>query len=37
MDGATVLLSSHILSEVEQLCDRVTIVRAGPAVETGTL
>jgi ABC-2 type transport system ATP-binding protein len=36
-DGATVLLSSHILSEVEQLCDRVTIVRAGRAVETGTL
>ena len=36
-EGATVLLSSHILSEVEQLCDRVTIVRAGRAVETGTL
>jgi ABC-2 type transport system ATP-binding protein len=36
-DGATVLLSSHILSEVEQLCDRVTIVRAGRAVETGAL
>ncbi|WP_026533120.1 ABC transporter ATP-binding protein [Arthrobacter sp. H41] len=36
-DGATVLLSSHILSEVEQLCDRVTIIRAGSAVETGTL
>jgi len=36
-DGATVLLSSHILSEVEQLCDRVTIVRAGTAVETGAL
>ncbi len=36
-DGATVLLSSHILSEVEQLCDRVTIVRAGRTVETGTL
>jgi polyether ionophore transport system ATP-binding protein len=35
--GATVLLSSHILSEVEQLCERVTIVRAGKAVETGTL
>ena len=35
--GATVLLSSHILSEVEQLCDRVTIVRAGAAVETGAL
>lgn len=36
-DGATVLLSSHILSEVEQLCDRVTIIRSGRAVETGTL
>jgi ABC-2 type transport system ATP-binding protein len=36
-DGATVLLSSHILSEVEQLCDRVTIIRSGKAVESGTL
>ena len=36
-DGATVLLSSHILSEVEQLCDRITIIRSGTAVETGTL
>jgi len=36
-DGATVLLSSHILSEVEQLCDRVTIIRSGVAVETGAL
>src|ERR1700712_459217 len=36
-EGAAVLLSSHVLSEVEQLCDRVTIVRAGRAVETGTL
>lgn len=36
-DGATVLLSSHILSEVEQLCDRLTIIRSGVAVETGTL
>lgn len=36
-DGATVLLSSHILSEVEELCDRVTIIRAGSTVETGTL
>jgi ABC-2 type transport system ATP-binding protein len=35
--GATVLLSSHVLSEVEQLCDRVTIVRAGQTVETSTL
>jgi ABC-2 type transport system ATP-binding protein len=36
-DGATVLLSSHILSEVEHLCDRVTIIRAGVAVESGAL
>lgn len=36
-DGATVLLSSHVLSEVEQLCDRITIIRSGAAVETGTL
>ena len=33
----TVLLSSHILSEVEALCDRLTIIREGRAVETGTL
>jgi ABC-2 type transport system ATP-binding protein len=36
-DGRTVLLSSHILAEVEALCDRVTIIRNGRAVETGTL
>lgn len=35
--GATVFLSSHILAEVEQLCDRVTIIRKGRAVESGTL
>jgi polyether ionophore transport system ATP-binding protein len=35
--GRTVLLSSHILSEVEQLCDRVTIIREGRTVESGTL
>lgn len=35
--GTTVLLSSHILSEVEKLCQRVTIIRAGRTVETGTL
>src|SRR6266545_2081369 len=35
--GRTVLLSSHILAEVEALCDRVTIIRKGVAVETGTL
>jgi ABC-2 type transport system ATP-binding protein len=33
----TVLLSSHILAEVEALCDRVSIIRAGRIVETGTL
>jgi ABC-2 type transport system ATP-binding protein len=36
-DGRTVLLSSHILAEVEKLCDTVTIIRAGRAVESGTL
>jgi ABC-2 type transport system ATP-binding protein len=36
-EGRTVLLSSHILAEVEALCDRVTIVRAGRAVRSGTL
>jgi ABC-2 type transport system ATP-binding protein len=35
--GTTVLLSSHILAEVEKLCDRVTIIRAGRTVQTGTL
>jgi ABC-2 type transport system ATP-binding protein len=35
--GATVLLSSHILSEMEALCERVTIIRAGRTVESGTL
>jgi ABC-2 type transport system ATP-binding protein len=32
-----VLLSSHLLHEVEALCDRVTIIRAGKAVESGSL
>lgn len=36
-DGRTVLLSSHILSEVQALADRVSIIRAGRTVETGTL
>ncbi|MFD1824215.1 MULTISPECIES: ABC transporter ATP-binding protein [Mumia] len=35
--GRTVLLSSHILGEVEALCDRVTIIREGRTVESGTL
>ena len=35
--GRTVLLSSHILAEVERLCDRVSIIRSGRTVETGTL
>jgi ABC-2 type transport system ATP-binding protein len=35
--GKTVLLSSHILSQVEKLCDRVSIIRQGTVVETGTL
>lgn len=34
--GKTVLLSSHILSEVEALCDRVSIIREGEIIETGT-
>jgi ABC-2 type transport system ATP-binding protein len=32
-----VLLSSHIVAEVEALCDRVSIIRAGRTVESGTL
>ncbi len=35
--GRTVLLSSHILAEVEALCDRVSIIRSGRTVESGTL
>ena len=35
--GRTVLLSSHILAEVEALCDRVSIIRNGQTVESGTL
>jgi ABC-2 type transport system ATP-binding protein len=35
--GQTVFLSSHILSEVEALCDRVGILREGRLVEEGTL
>ncbi|MEU9715481.1 ABC transporter ATP-binding protein [Streptomyces sp. NPDC047976] len=36
-EGRTVLLSSHLLTEVEALCDRISIVRDGRTVETGTL
>lgn len=36
-EGRSVLLSSHILAEVERLCDKVSIIRAGRAVESGTL
>ena len=35
--GRTVLLSSHILAQVEALCDRVSIIRLGHIVESGTL
>ncbi|MGP4048623.1 ATP-binding cassette domain-containing protein [Streptomyces sp. 2A115] len=35
--GRTILLSSHILSEVEELCDRVSIIRKGVTVESGSL
>jgi ABC-2 type transport system ATP-binding protein len=35
--GQSVLLSSHILSEVEALCDRIAILRAGVLVEIGTM
>ena len=36
-EGRTALLSSHILAEVEALCHRVSIIRAGRTVEVGTL
>jgi ABC-2 type transport system ATP-binding protein len=35
--GKTVLLSSHILAQVEKLCDKVSIVRRGTVVQSGTL
>src|SRR5260370_38028867 len=36
-DGATIFLSSHILSEVEHLCDRVGIIRSGRLVNVADL
>ena len=36
-DGKTVLLSSHILAQVEKLCDQVSIIRLGRIVQSGTL
>ncbi len=36
-EGKSVLLSSHILSEVEKLCDRVSIIRRGKIIETGSM
>ncbi|MCW2613331.1 MAG: transporter related protein [Frankiales bacterium] len=36
-DGCTVLVSSHLLGEIEQVCDRVVVMRAGRAVTSGTL
>ena len=35
--GATVFLSSHVLSEVEQICDRVALIRAGRLQQVGSL
>ncbi|MCL2455063.1 MAG: ABC transporter ATP-binding protein [Micrococcales bacterium] len=35
--GTAVLLSSHVMAEVEALCDTVTIIRAGKAVQSGSL
>lgn len=35
--GKSILLSSHILSEVEKMCDRIGIIREGQIIETGTL
>lgn len=36
-EGKTVFLSSHILSEVEKLCDKVSIIRQGKIIESGSL
>lgn len=35
--GKSILLSSHILSEVEKICDKVAIIQEGKIIETGTL
>jgi len=36
-DKKTIFLSSHILTEVEELCDKISIIRQGEIIETGTL
>ena len=36
-EGKTVFLSSHILSEVEQLCDRISIIRQGRVIDSGSM
>ncbi len=36
-EGKSVLLSSHILSEIEKLCEKISIIREGAIIETGTL
>ena len=36
-EGKSILLSSHILSEVEKLCDKVSIIRQGRIIESGSL
>ena len=36
-EGKSVLLSSHILSEVEQLADRISIIKSGQIIQTGTM
>ena len=36
-ENKTILLSSHILSEVEELCDQISIIREGKIIETGTM